>query len=147
MMLTSDGRARLAYIDGLRAIAVALVVYFHAQLPGVPNGYFGVDVFFVISGFVITAQIVDSVQRGSFSITEFYARRVLRIWPPLFLVILAVLMALASLPLLPVDVRRIALSAIASAAMVSNWYLLAGLRLFRAGGGARTIVAYLVAWS
>ena len=122
--VTSHNLARLDYIDGLRAIAVGLVVFFHARLPGVPSGYLGVDVFFVISGFVITAQIVDGVRSGSFSIAEFYARRVLRIWPPLFVVILTVLIAIASLPLLPVDTRRIALSAIASTAMVSNWYFM-----------------------
>lgn len=124
MILASDRPERLDYIDGLRAVAVALVVYFHAQLPGLPNGYFGVDVFFVISGFVITSQINDAVHRGSFSMVEFYARRILRIWPPLLLVILTVLIALASVPLLPADIRRIALSAIASSAMVSNWYFM-----------------------
>lgn len=118
------GKARLSYIDGLRAIAVGLVVYFHAQLPGIPKGYFGVDIFFVISGFLITAQIVDGIQRGSFSITEFYVRRVLRIWPPLFLVIAVVLIGAASVPLLPADMTRIAGSAIASATMVSNWFFM-----------------------
>ena len=117
--------ARLSYIDGLRAVAIGLVVWFHAQLPGIPNGYLGVDIFFVISGFLITAQIFDSVHTSTFSVTDFYARRILRICPPLLLVISAALVATCLLPILPVDIKRIALSAIASTAIVSNWYFLA----------------------
>ena len=116
--------ARLGYIDGLRAVAVGLVIWFHAQLPGIPNGYLGVDIFFVISGFLITAQIFDGVHAGSFSVTDFYARRILRIFSPLLLVISTALVATCLLPILPVDMTRVALSAIASAAMVSNWYFL-----------------------
>jgi peptidoglycan/LPS O-acetylase OafA/YrhL len=124
MLAEKQDRARLGYLDGLRAVAVGLVVWFHAQLPGVPNGYLGVDIFFVISGFLITAQILDSVHAGSFSITDFYARRVLRICPPLLLVISATLIAVCLLLILPADMRRITLSAMASTAMVSNWYFL-----------------------
>src|SRR5436309_2312841 len=97
--------ARLGYVDGLRAIAVGLVLWFHAQLPWIPNGYLGVDIFFVISGFLITAQIFDAVKNGSFSILDFYARRILRIWPPLFVVIVTLLVALSVMPILPGEVR------------------------------------------
>jgi peptidoglycan/LPS O-acetylase OafA/YrhL len=114
--------ARLDYVDGLRAVAIGLVVCFHAHLPGVPNGYLGVDVFFVISGFLISGQIFDGMRRGSFSMTDFYARRIVRIGPPVLLVIAAVLAADYLLPILPIDAKRIALSAIFSAAMASNWY-------------------------
>ena len=116
------GEARLAYIDGLRAVAIGLVVCFHAHVPGVPNGYVGVDIFFVISGFLITGQVFDGVRAGSFSMTDFYARRILRICPPLLLVITVVLVAACLLPILPIDMKRIAFSAISSAAMASNWY-------------------------
>lgn len=121
-MLSANDPARSDYIDGLRAIAVAAVLFFHAGIPGVPGGYLGVDVFFVISGFLITAQIFDGVDRGTFSVVNFYARRILRIWPPLFIVIAATLLASALLPIMPLDLKRIGTSAIASAAMVSNWY-------------------------
>ena len=123
-MLSANDPARSDYIDGLRAIAVGSVLCFHAGLPGVPSGFLGVDVFFVISGFLITAQIFDGVSAGSFSIMHFYARRILRIWPPLFVVIAATVIASCLLPILPLDIKRIAVSAIASAAMVSNWYFL-----------------------
>ncbi|MET0707376.1 MAG: acyltransferase family protein [Tardiphaga sp.] len=115
---------RLAHIDGLRAIAVALVLWFHAQLPGLPGGYLGVDIFFVISGFLITGQIYDGIQAGSFSLPEFYARRTLRLAPPLLLVLAATLAAIGTLPLLPVDIRRIGESVLASAVMLPNWYFL-----------------------
>jgi peptidoglycan/LPS O-acetylase OafA/YrhL len=121
-MLSANDPARSDYIDGLRAIAVGAVLGFHAGVPGVPGGYLGVDVFFVISGFLITAQIFDGVERGTFSVVNFYARRILRIWPPLFLVIAATLIASCLLPIMPLDLKRIGTSAIASAAMVSNWY-------------------------
>src|SRR5690349_17401143 len=77
---------RLAYIDGVRAIAILAVVAFHAHIPGFRGGFVGVDVFFVISGFLITQQIVSQLLAGRFSATDFYARRVLRIFPPLLLV-------------------------------------------------------------
>jgi peptidoglycan/LPS O-acetylase OafA/YrhL len=72
--------ARLGYIDGLRAVAVGLVVWFHAQLPGVPNGYLGVDIFFVISGYLISSIIFEGLRSNSFSFKDFYIRRIRRIF-------------------------------------------------------------------
>ncbi|WP_458130746.1 acyltransferase family protein [Pseudomonas sp. R3-41] len=69
-------------IDGLRAVAIILVLLFHLDL-GVPGGFSGVDVFFVISGFLITAVIRTSVASNRFSLTDFYARRLLRLHPAL----------------------------------------------------------------
>lgn len=68
-------------MDGLRALAVTAVVLFHAGLTALPGGYVGVDVFFVISGYLITRQVVLGVQRGGFSFVEFYTRRVRRLLP------------------------------------------------------------------
>ena len=68
-------------VDGLRALAVTAVVLFHAGLTALPGGYVGVDVFFVISGYLITRQVVLGVQRGGFSFVEFYTRRVRRLLP------------------------------------------------------------------
>ena len=75
-------------IDGLRAVAVLLVVIFHAfpELKG--GGFIGVDVFFVISGFLITGIIVNDLERGRFSFKGFYARRIKRIYPALLVVLL-----------------------------------------------------------
>ncbi|MGE6562200.1 acyltransferase family protein [Pseudomonas hunanensis] len=74
-------------IDGLRAIAVTSVVAFHAFPSLVPGGFIGVDIFFVISGFLISSIIYGSLDRQSFSFAEFYARRIKRIFPALILVL------------------------------------------------------------
>lgn len=76
-------------IDGLRAIAVLVVVFFHADVPWISGGYVGVDVFFVISGYLITSLIVSAQDKGKFSLAWFYERRIRRIFPALFVVLLA----------------------------------------------------------
>lgn len=81
-----------ADIDGLRAIAVLGVVLFHADL-GVSGGFVGVDVFFVISGFLITSLILKDLKNGDFSIVAFWERRARRIFPALAVVVLATLIA------------------------------------------------------
>ena len=73
-------------IDGLRAIAVLSVVIFHASETVLPGGFVGVDIFFVISGFLITSIIEKEIFSGNFSIFKFYERRIRRIFPPLFTV-------------------------------------------------------------
>ena len=76
-------------IDGLRAIAVLAVVTFHAAPDWLPGGFLGVDVFFVISGFLITRLILQGMAEGQFSFADFYARRIRRIFPALILVLVA----------------------------------------------------------
>jgi len=80
-------------IDGLRAIAVLAVVLFHAGVPGFSGGFVGVDVFFVISGFLISSILIQDVERGRFSLLTFYNRRIRRIFPALFLVLLVTTVA------------------------------------------------------
>ena len=90
-----DHLAKFRYradIDGLRAIAVIGVVLFHAGL-GVGGGFVGVDVFFVISGFLITSLILRDLDRGSFSIVDFWERRARRIFPALAVVVIVTLIA------------------------------------------------------
>ncbi|MBK8649923.1 MAG: acyltransferase [Gemmatimonadetes bacterium] len=70
-------------IDGLRAVAVLAVVAYHTKAWVLPGGFVGVDVFFVISGFLISGIILQRLQKGTFSITDFYARRIRRIFPAL----------------------------------------------------------------
>jgi peptidoglycan/LPS O-acetylase OafA/YrhL len=84
-------------IDGLRAIAVLAVLLFHAEVPGFTGGFVGVDVFFVISGYLITSIIVKDLQSDSFSIARFYERRIRRIFPALFSMLAFVLVAGACL--------------------------------------------------
>lgn len=79
-------------IQGLRGLAILLVVLYHAKLP-IPGGFIGVDVFFVISGFVITASVMRRVSAGRFSAREFYWRRFRRLIPALSVVVSSVLVA------------------------------------------------------
>ncbi|MFG1300127.1 acyltransferase family protein [Xanthobacter sp. V3C-3] len=93
----------LAYrsdIDGLRAVAVGSVVLYHARFPPFSGGFIGVDVFFVISGFLITSIIYREISNGNFSLVDFYDRRIRRIFPALFTVI-AVTTLLCALILMP----------------------------------------------
>lgn len=76
-------------IDGLRAIAVLVVVIYHAFPDVLPGGFVGVDIFFIISGYLISTVLFQSVQTNSFTIFDFYARRVRRIFPALSIVLLA----------------------------------------------------------
>ena len=76
-------------IDGMRCLAVVSVILFHLNEKIVPGGFTGVDIFFVISGFLITRIIVDGLRAGDFSMSRFYARRVRRIFPALFTVLLS----------------------------------------------------------
>lgn len=76
-------------IDGLRAIAVLPVILFHAGIPGFSGGFVGVDVFFVISGYLITGILLRELAAGDFSVVAFYERRIRRILPALFLVLWA----------------------------------------------------------
>ena len=106
-------------IDGLRALAVIPVVLFHAGFKAFGGGFVGVDVFFVISGFLITSLVIGDRQAGRFSIVDFYERRARRILPALFLVMFACL-PFSWLWLYPIDLRRFAQSLVAVATYSSN---------------------------
>jgi peptidoglycan/LPS O-acetylase OafA/YrhL len=107
-------------IDGLRAIAVVPVVLFHAKVAGFSGGYLGVDVFFVISGFLITGLIINDLNRAKFSIIDFYERRARRILPALFFVTL-VCVPFAWFWMTPDDLRRFFQSVLAVPLFVSNF--------------------------
>jgi peptidoglycan/LPS O-acetylase OafA/YrhL len=110
-------------IDGLRAVSVLLVVGYHAQLWPVSGGFIGVDVFFVISGFLITRIILEQFQAGSFSLSEFYSRRVRRIFPAL-IVVLAASYLIGWFLLLPDGFALLGSSTAAGVAFVSNLFQL-----------------------
>jgi peptidoglycan/LPS O-acetylase OafA/YrhL len=109
-------------IDGLRALAVLAVIAFHGFPEIIAGGFVGVDVFFVISGFLISGITLDEARTGTFSMQRFYARRVRRIFPALLLVLFVSLLAGWWL-LLPNDLLRLGKQLAASAAFVSNFFL------------------------
>lgn len=108
-------------IDGLRAVAVLPVVLFHFGVTAIPGGFTGVDIFFVISGYLISGSLLDDLDRGQFSIARFYWRRARRILPALVFVMLLTCMA-AWFILLPSDLREFSLSVIAASTFWSNVY-------------------------
>lgn len=106
-------------IDGLRAVAVIPVILFHAGIELFSGGYVGVDIFFVISGYLITTIIIAEMDTGSFSLANFYERRARRILPALFFVMI-VCIPVAWIWLLPVDMTYFAKSVVAVATFSSN---------------------------
>jgi len=110
-------------IDGLRAIAVLCVLGFHAFPEWLPGGFIGVDIFFVISGFLITGIIFKQSKNDTFSFVDFYARRARRILPAL-IAVLIVCLALGWILFLPLDFAALAKQVGAAAGFVSNFVLL-----------------------
>jgi peptidoglycan/LPS O-acetylase OafA/YrhL len=122
-MLSSPSARYRPDIDGLRAIAVILVVNFHAFPEAMPGGFIGVDIFFVISGFLITGIIVRELDQQRFSLLGFYDRRIRRIFPALIVVLCATLV-LGWLWMLPAAYAQLSADIVASAAFLSNFALL-----------------------
>ena len=119
--MSSPGLSYRSEIDGLRAVAVLPVILFHAGLQWVPGGYVGVDIFFVISGFLITGILMRELEADQFSILNFYERRARRILPALFFV-MTVTAILAAIFMLPYELRDFARSMIAVITFVSNFF-------------------------
>lgn len=130
-------------IDGLRAISVLAVVLFHLGVPGISGGFAGVDVFFVISGFLITSILRTELESGSFSLLAFYDRRIRRILPALLVVLIATLAA-GYLFLAPGDFVTMARSGIAAAASVSNIFFYLNTGYFDASS---SLMPLLHTWS
>ncbi|MCR6653619.1 MAG: acyltransferase [Cellvibrionaceae bacterium] len=110
-----------AEIDGLRAIAVIPVILFHAGAPGFAGGYVGVDIFFVISGYLITSIIMKDMERQSFSLVDFYERRARRIMPALAVVVACTTLA-AYLFMPPNYLTQYAQSVVAVMLFAANIY-------------------------
>jgi len=122
--MTAPGRIDLKYradIDGLRAIAVVPVMLFHLGIAGFGGGYVGVDVFFVVSGYLITSIIAAEVEAGTFTLVGFYERRIRRILPALT-VVTAASVPVAMIVLVPAHLENFGQSVIATAAFVSNFF-------------------------
>ncbi|QPH53566.1 acyltransferase family protein [Pontivivens ytuae] len=106
-------------IDGLRAFAVLPVIVFHAEFPLLPGGFLGVDIFFVISGYLITAILMEDIDKGRFSLAKFYERRARRILPALA-VMLAVTVPFAYAWMIPPQLEEYGHSLIAVPLFLSN---------------------------
>ena len=109
-------------IDGLRAIAVLSVVIYHAFPNALKAGFMGVDIFFVISGYLISSIIFENLDRGSFSFGQFYGRRIKRIFPALTLVLLSCLI-FSWFGLLGDEFKQLGKHMAAGAGFVSNFFL------------------------
>lgn len=131
-----------ADVDGLRAFSVLSVLLYHADLFGVTGGFVGVDVFFVISGFLITKIVMSEIEIGHFSIRSFYERRARRILPALIVVISSTLIA-SSFILTPSEFETVAWSSLAATFFSSNIYFWATGDYF----GAHEIRPLLHTWS
>jgi peptidoglycan/LPS O-acetylase OafA/YrhL len=108
-------------LDGLRAIAVLSVVFFHLFRASLPGGFVGVDMFFVLSGYLITSIIWREAREGSFSLVRVYDRRIRRLMPAL-VVLLVVTSAVSLALLLPADLLGYSKSLFATLIFVANIY-------------------------
>jgi len=114
-------------IDGLRCLAIIPVLLFHAGVPGFDGGFVGVDIFFVISGFLITRILITSMESGNYSLIDFYARRVRRIFPALFALLFFAIVG-ASVLYVPSDFASLPRTIVGAIFFVSNFvfYRLSG---------------------
>ncbi len=130
-------------VDGLRAVAVIPVILFHAGFEWFSGGFVGVDVFFVVSGYLITGIIYGEIKKDKFSIIKFYERRARRILPALFFVS-AVCLVFAWIWMLPTEFKRMSESLVAVNLFVSNIYFWQSLDYFT---GPAEMEPFLHTWS
>jgi peptidoglycan/LPS O-acetylase OafA/YrhL len=138
---------RLSYspgLDGLRAIAVMAVLLYHADLSFIPGGFLGVEVFFVISGYLITALLLaEWRQKGTINLKDFWLRRARRLLPALY-VLLVVTLAFAVV-FLPGEVAGLRADVIAAVGYVTNWFLIFGHESYFEAVGRPSLLQHL--WS
>jgi peptidoglycan/LPS O-acetylase OafA/YrhL len=138
---------RLSYspgLDGLRAIAVMAVLLYHADLTWIPGGFLGVEVFFVISGYLITALLLaEWHQKGRISLKDFWLRRARRLLPALY-VLLVVTLTFAVV-FLPGEVAELRADVIAAVGYVTNWFLILGQQSYFESVGRPSLLQHL--WS
>jgi len=119
-------------IDGLRALAVVPVIFFHAGLDWVPGGFVGVDVFFVISGYLITSIILSEIRNGTFSLSGFYERRARRILPALYFV-MVLCIPFAWFLFTPSELKQFSASFVSTLLFISNFFFRKEAGYFDAG--------------
>ncbi len=135
----AHGLAYRSDIDGLRAIAVLSVLAFHAAPGKMPGGFVGVDIFFVISGFLISSILYRELESRTFSLVEFYVRRVRRIYPALFLVLVACCIT-GSLLLLPADFVDFGKQVLGGSSFAANFVLWAQSGYFSAEAALKPLL-------
>ena len=126
-------------IDGLRAVAVLVVLLFHVGVRGFGGGFVGVDVFFVISGFLITGNIKADIDRGTFSFARFYLRRARRLFPALFAT-LALSFAAGAVWFSPEHLEKLGHSLIAAITSLSNFYFWSESGYFDLSAGVKPLL-------
>lgn len=141
--IDSTRRSYRADIDGLRALAVLSVVLYHAGVPLLKGGFTGVDIFFVLSGYLIGGHIASDLDKGTFRFTHFYQRRAKRILPA-FLAVLTFVLVAGLLLLAPVELVDASKSALAALGSFSNVYFLRYANYFQASSDLNP---FLMTWS
>ncbi len=121
-MSAQRGIKYIPAIDGLRAVAVISVMLYHLGVPWIPGGFLGVDLFFVISGYVITRLLLDSIQRsGGLDLRAFYKSRLRRLFPPLFFMIITTTLFIGVWA--PDTIKRLLTDTPFSLTGLMNWWL------------------------
>ncbi|WP_027795699.1 acyltransferase family protein [Paraburkholderia acidipaludis] len=126
-------------IDGLRAVAVTSVVVFHAFPQWLAGGFVGVDIFFAISGYLISRHIIETLERDRFSLVDFYTRRIKRIYPALIIVLLASLAA-GLLMMTSGELMQLSKDALASVLFAANLYFYLTADYFSQGAAASPLL-------
>ncbi len=131
-------------IDGLRAFAVIPVILYHLGISGFSGGFVGVDIFFVISGYLITSIILREIKKGTFSLLGFWERRVRRILPVLFTVVFSTIIASYFIVLYPLDFKSFGLTVVAQSIFIINMFFMRQSSYFASPNDA---VPLLHTWS
>lgn len=116
-------------VDGLRTVAVLLVLLFHVGFSSISGGFVGVDIFFVISGYLITGILVSGMEKGTYKYSTFITSRISRLYPTL-LTILIICLLLGFLILTPNDYKELGISSLYSALSISNFHFMLGAGYF-----------------
>ena len=127
------------HIDGIRCIAVLSVLFYHFEYKAIPGGFVGVDIFFVISGFLITRLLLADVKRDNFDFRRFYMRRIRRLAPAL-IATLVLTFIVAGAVLTPAHFQRFSGASLASLFSVSNVYFWSESGYFDAAGGLKPLL-------
>jgi peptidoglycan/LPS O-acetylase OafA/YrhL len=131
-------------LDGLRAFAVIAVIFYHADMTWIPGGFLGVEIFFVISGYLITSLLLAEWNlRGQINLKEFWLRRARRLLPALFVLLLTVLTF--AVLFLPEEVAELRSDALAATGYVTNWYLIFSHKSYFEAVGRPSLLRHL--WS